>query len=445
MTVEKSPWEGLFDELNGKTALATVVSVDVLNRRCRVKTGIGLKPPKLTQAGRGTYDQDIPNVQWLTTSASSTGAEDTCVPEVGQTGVLIYINGEPYLIGYTRGNLTADATVTPPTALQSLLTQGDRLISVGEDTYIILRRGGSLELKSSKECYTYWLPSNLVHTECWESELSTNGGYESFSMDNESKDTVFERLAWDNLEPSIAIYTQEGASDTGAIFRKTAGNLDENYEISSPTYDHQIDSTGKESKVIAQVQYSQVGTEGDAYVTAQDILNRQATFSTPSGHSVIFDDGDDGSITVIHKSGATLQISGSGGLSLQDSFGNTLSTGDHGATLVSNSGAVVSLAESVTVADSAGSEMIQLTSSGISVTSGKPITLQAPSVSVNASTVALGNSSAELLKLIYSIIDKLSEVQVLTAVGPSGPIKASPQYLAVLPLLIQLQQLTGSV
>lgn len=451
MTVEKSPYEGTFDSLNGKTALGRVVDVDPINRRCRVKT-IGQQGPKGISrgVGLGTDDHDIPDVQWITTASSDAGAEDTSIPFVGQIGVLIYINHEPYLVGFFRTLQPApqDVPSTETTnPLSALITQGDRLISTIGGNYVILRSGASIEVVSTALCRTYWLPTtNLITSVCGDNELTTDGGFQNWTRDQTTDATLFERLAWDNLTPTNATYTQEGTSDSGAIFRKTAGALDENNEISEPTYDHQIDPTGKESKIIALTKYTQVGDSGSAYTTTMDTETEQASFSTPSGHTVVFDDSDgDGSITVIHKTGASIQITGEGAINFQTKDGNTTSFDSGVMTLTSANGGTVSVSDQITISDSSGSQLLQVTNDGITISAGKPITLQAPSVSINASNVAFGNSTTELLSLLSNIFTTLGTVQVVTAVGPSGPLTASPEWAALEPYFTQLTQLTGSV
>jgi hypothetical protein len=160
----------------------------------------------------------------------------------------------------------------------------------------------------------------------------------------------------------------------------------------------------------------------------------------------VFDDSTgDGSISIIHRTGASLQITGEGAITFQTVDGNTISYGSGALTMVSSDGGTVSIKDTVTISDSSGSQLIQVTGSGITLTSANPVTVQAPSVSINASNIALGNSTTELLKLIYQLFTALGSVQVITPVGLAGPLTASPQWVPLVALLTELQQLTGSV
>ena len=462
MAIERSPYEGTFNDLNGMTALGRVVEVDAVNRRCHVKT-IGKVCGLTDDRGRGTDDQDLFNVQWLTSAGSDSGAELTCIPTVGQTGVILYINCEPYLIGFFRPLRTSDDTEGEDTdPVDNLVTQGDILLSTTGTNSLTVRLGGSVEIDSTKVCYTHWLPSNIIRSECGDLELSTDGGYENWTLDTDTKDTTLDRMSWDNLQPTYGVFTQEGTTDTGTIYRQIAGALDENGEIPSPSYDHQIDPSGTETKVIGLTQFAQVGLEDSNYTFSTDITNKQSIMRTPTGHTVVFDDNEeDGSISIIHGTGASIQISGNGDISLQSIDGTAATLTESGLTVLTSNGALigandsitltsaagaqVAIADTMTITDSSGKQTVQLSENGVLISSQNPMTVSAPSVSVTAGTLALGNNTGELLSLIYQLVDAISSVQVITAVGPSGPLKASPQWAAVVPLLVQLQTLTGEL
>ena len=336
-----------------------------------------------------------------------------------------------------------------PDPEDALITQGDRILRTVAGNRVILRSGGSVEIESTKLCRTLWLPSNLMYTNTGDMELEADGGSVYWDRDKKTNDIVKDSLSWDNLEPTNAVRTQEGASDSGAIYRKTAGPLDENQEVSVPTYDLQIDPTGKVLNTVALTEYKQVGPTGAAYATTQDVGTSQASFSTPSGHIVVFDDSAaDGSISVIHKTGASFQITGKGAIHLQTVDGNTVSLDSGVITATSAQGAVISASDGVTVSDKSGGQILQITGSGMTLTSGKPITVQAPSVSVNASNVALGNSTAELLSLIFQIVTAIGTATppATAPFAPISPIATAPEWVAgVLPLLVQLKLLTGTV
>jgi len=246
MAIEKSPYEGTFDSLNGRAALGRVVDVDVTNRRCRVKT-LGMQSPKLMSGkgtGTGTDDHDIPDVQWITTSASDAGAEDTSIPQVGQLGVLLYINHEPYLIGFFRA-LQPQGTGEESGPLEDLVTQGDRILTTIGGNSVILRSGGSVEVKSTALCRTYWLPSNILSSVCQEWELSTDGGFTQWVRDKTNNDTLLEFFIQDNQQPTNCIDLQLGNSDNGNTLDFVMGEVDgDTFDFVSQKISLSIDPDG---------------------------------------------------------------------------------------------------------------------------------------------------------------------------------------------------------
>ena len=251
MAIEKSPYEGTFDSLNGRTALGRIVDVDVTNRRCRVKT-IGSQGPKLVSGrgtGMGTDDQDIHDVQWITTTANDGGAEDTSVPSIGQIGVLLYINSEPYIIGYFRTlpqapqDVTAGDEDTDP--LDALVTQGDRLLKTVGGNSVTLRSGGSIEIVSTQLCRTYWLPSGLLTSVCGNYELTTDGGFMEWTRDTVTNDTLLEWFVQDNLEPTNGIDLQMGTTEGGFNLELSVGPVDpDTFALASKLFSFTVGTDG---------------------------------------------------------------------------------------------------------------------------------------------------------------------------------------------------------
>lgn len=281
MAIEKSPYEGTFDSLNGRVAIGRVVDVDVPNRRCRVKTMGQVAgnrfPGKGRVTGMGTDDHDVPDVQWITTADSDGGAEDTCIPQIGQKGVLMYINSEPYLIGFFRTMPTSSQDLPPgtePDAMAALITQGDRVITTIGGNQVILRSGGSIEIRSTAICRTYWLPSGLLTSVCGDYELDTDGGFISWERDKQSNNTNLEFFIQDNQQPTNVVDIQVGNTDDGNTFDLKMGT------VNGDTFDF------TEVKVLLSIDPSgnvtlQVGQGGLATLTI-DASSGKTTFTTKS-------------------------------------------------------------------------------------------------------------------------------------------------------------------
>lgn len=91
--------------------------------------------------------------------------------------------------------------------------------------------------------------------------------------------------------------------------------------------------------------------------------------------------------------------------------------------------------------------VIEKLTKSITIEAALKMELKTIQMSISADQIAIGSSKAgiELLKLLFDIFDALSKVQVATGVGPSGPLLGSPQWAQVLPLLVQLKLITGSL
>jgi hypothetical protein len=186
-------------------------------------------PGKNRATGMGTDDHDVPDVQWITTSASDAGAEDTSIPAIGQIGVLLYINSEPYLIGFFRTMQPAPQDVpagTEEDALEALITEGDRILTTIGGNSVILRSGGSIEIRSTAVCRTFWLPTNLMTSVCGDFELDTDGGYITWERTPQTNDEMLEFFIQDNLEPENCIDLQLGTTEAGNLVDLKIGAVD---------------------------------------------------------------------------------------------------------------------------------------------------------------------------------------------------------------------------
>ena len=399
MAIEKSPYEGIHDNrLSGYNCLGIIKEVDAANRLCRVKT-VGLKGH--------TDDLDLKNVQWISLSASTTneGQEDCTIPTIGQIGVVTFINSEPYIMGYYRPIRSPNEKgqvddIPNPAIEEEELLSGDRLIRTVAGNRIILRSGGTIQIESNKLCRTYWLPTGRTMASlCGDYKLETDGGSQYWIREDDTGATSINTLVWDNLSPTNAIYTQQGmATEAGAVHRVTAGPLDENLEIPTPTFDETLDPAGKLFTKLALSETKQIGADGAAYTTTIDSELKQATFATPGGHFVSFDDTDDGSyITVTHKTGSSISIAKSGEI--------TVKTGD-------------------------GSQIITVTDGKVTVAASATVTITAPKMEIKAADIDLGDSPANhavIYEMLKSIFDKHMHPTVM---GPSGPPMA-PNTLAM--------------
>lgn len=244
--LERSPWEGTQDGLNGFTALGRVTSVVKETRRCRVKT-LGKKGI--------TDDLDLQNVQWLNLASHGEGDEDTFIPRIGAYGVVIFINSEPYILGWFQPMNPTGTTDRPD---KEPLLPGDRIIKTIAGNKVILRSGGSVEIESTGICRTYWLPSrNLITSVCQEYELEADGGYMYWHKEKGTSNTVLQFHVYNNLQPTKAVDLQIGSTASGALLDLQMGDAGgaPNFHLSvQPNGDTHID-VGP-GKYVADIQAS---------------------------------------------------------------------------------------------------------------------------------------------------------------------------------------------
>lgn len=229
---EMSPWEGTQDELNGFTALGRVTQVNAQTRRCRVKT--------LGKKGK-TDDMDLPNVQWLNLASHGDGDEDTFLPRINQYGVIIFINSEPYILGWYQPINPTGSDERPD---KEPLRSGDRIMKTVAGNSIILRSGGTVELKSTDLCRTMWIPSrNLMSTVLQEWELEVDGGRFFWTKDRSSGNTTCLVQAFNNIKPTQVASIEMGTTSSGALLQVDVGQ-GSGTGVSSPGFSLKVNADG---------------------------------------------------------------------------------------------------------------------------------------------------------------------------------------------------------
>lgn len=305
MARERSPWEGTQDTiLSGRTALGRVVYVDERARRCRLKT--------LGQPG-STDDLDLQNVQWISLASSGEGAEDTCLPHVGQYGVIIFVNSEPYVIGFFQ---PMRPTGNAPRNEQEVLKSGDRVIKTIFGNSIILRRGGTVELKSTNLCRRLLIPTrNMINDVCQEYELEAAGGYHYWHINRDNGTTNWDLLAYNNLTPTKAVRLQLGSTESGALLDLAVGDSD-GTGVTGPLMSVKVMPSGD----------TIVNTEGNLFATVKgtaDIGVSGNLNAAITGNTVITVEGETtltstGDVTASTEGSLKATASGGAALSLKE-------------------------------------------------------------------------------------------------------------------------------
>ena len=411
MSKEYSPYEqGGFPDLAGQTALGKIISVDKNTRTCRVKT-LGKKGI--------TDDQDLWNVQWIQLSSSVDGSQDTVIPEINTYGVVIFINNEPYIFGYYTP-INSEGDDQKPN--QEDLGPGSKVFKTSAGNKVIIHSGGSVEVQSTDICRTYWLPSrNLITSICMEYEIEASGGYRYWHRDSKTDDTTLKEVVFDNTDPTVAVQTEQGANVDGSTFSQKIGALDDQNEVddTTATYKKTISDKGELFESIKKIIVNQVGAEGSQFTTVVDSVGKTASFLTPSGSGIIFDDAKK-TITLRHETGAAIQMTATGEVIIQMANGSIVNYTAEQSSMTSVSGATISVKDDITVVGKSGKESLLIKDGLVQILSGEDIILQGNSFNVKSGSVILGGDSfhAVLYETLQTIFDGHFHA---SAVGPTGP------------------------
>lgn len=133
-----------------------------------------------------------------------------CVPSEGDKA--------PFVLGF--GSVyDADGSYKN---LKRSLNQGDIFLGTRDDNFVILRRGGILQLGGGPACQRMYIPlGNYIRDFCQSYELHTLGGDLTWTVEREEEDT-------EGDSPIIlSLGTREKASDAKTICVLTAGHHDD--------------------------------------------------------------------------------------------------------------------------------------------------------------------------------------------------------------------------
>lgn len=234
MGTDQSPYEGLLDGLGGKIALGQVISMDNNSRTVRVKT--------MGNRAHGTDDQDLPNVKIGHMIWHGDGSYAIAMPVIGSYYIVGFINSEPILLAaYPLSNTDGGGGRDN----QENLLPGDMAFVTAAGSRVIIRSGGTVEIEATKNTRTYWLPTNeTITTVCENNEMAAAPGFQNWTVDPDTEDTLFSQTVYDNLTVGTVVQTQIGATDSGAVFDLKIGPPDDTLSVTAPTLAVSVQADG---------------------------------------------------------------------------------------------------------------------------------------------------------------------------------------------------------
>ena len=395
-----------------------------------------------------TDDLDLSDVRLLHNAWHAEGDEDVFIPRANCYCVILFVNNEAFIVGYVPLQ-NANGSANPGTdEYTQNLQLGDKTTSTIAGNRITLRSGGALEIISTQGCRTYYIPTKeIIYTLCQDWELDTNGGY--LHWDTQRNDntqplnsTLFDLLAWDNLNPTKGARLQMGSSQDNQLpFELAVGPI----TASTKTLDTenvliQIREDGLFQMITALKTILAAGPSGPGgYVAQMDFENRQCSILTPLGHALVFNDtADDSSLALMHASGARFMIDTAGAVSMVDANNNSITLDSQGLHLTTSDGhsAVIGGATNFGSPDGTSSFGVAADKS-FNVASPTAINMSAPAVSIAGDTTYIGSGAAltgDFAVLYSKLKDIFDQHTHLTSSGPSAP-PTPPTTMALMELI----------
>jgi len=193
-------------------AFGRITAVDPVARLCTVKTFFATHP--------SVNDLHIPACQWLNMDCNPAGDETTSVPRAGSIGMVIFVQGEPFIFGYFKGLNAQGQAVTGEEVTN--LTEGDKVISTVGGNYITIKASGAIIIQSKQTLRTLYFPTgSLLSDLCRNYEMYGDGGFVTWKSNLDDNTVLFSATYRQNLANTAQVLEQNGTVD-GTTIRQIA-------------------------------------------------------------------------------------------------------------------------------------------------------------------------------------------------------------------------------
>lgn len=279
------------EQLHSGIAFGRITRVFPEKRLCEVKTFMG----------RGSMDDNhLPGVQWLNLDSSPDGDESGVIPRVNSYGLVFYVDGEPFVLGFFSP-LTGSGDAS---GKKEDLNEGDRVLKTLANNKIILRSHGEIQIESTRTCRTIYFPDrHLLNTLCRNYEFRTDGGTVDWLNINAQDDTLYRRELRDNIKRKNLIIEEYGAVSGELISRVSIGAGSAS-GIEQPVWTQTTKNTG-ETELFIRTPGASSGHKYTILPSGQTELNiadKTKLTIEPSGQTTL-DVGPGNCILVISPSG----------------------------------------------------------------------------------------------------------------------------------------------
>lgn len=415
---------------DGHAAMCRIYEVFPEKRTCSIKT-YGSDPK--------TSSQDYKDVQWLSPYSSPDGDEVSYVPALDSQALCVFMMGVPWIVGYFNPiTVDDDATIVDqedegvePAAASAAqnkekINSGDFIFRTAGKCRILLRRGGEIEIESTKLCRTTYFPAqNRINELSQNYEFRTDGGtIDWVHIDPQSDKTVCNTEWRDDVDRTNIVIDQKGTIEVGSrlIHRFAIGpgdrpgvGEDEGTEF-NPVFIRETYNDGATVFSINQLKYTEViqadgestwGINGFSYFknikpngqATVNINNKFQTVILPSGELTLDvgietakeadqpPPGGDGKFKLNIKPDGTasVKINGKIDLTLSESGVTTLNIGG-------------------------GKSVLTITPDGVAtLKTSAEVVAETPLVNLKASKIKLGSAVSDVVplgRLLLKLINK---------------------------------------
>jgi len=198
-----------------------------------------------TFGGTGSLDdQYIPQCQWISLDANPQGDEATTIPRKGSTGIVQFIDGEPFIFGYFRALNKQEGAVA---GNEYSGVEGDKITTTIAGNKIIVKRNGMILIECKETLKSIWLPSKSTLIDIMKNwTVNTDGG--SFNWTNNDGSTLWNAEYWTSPARYAALQEQKGAAGGTIISRTSVGPAFPGVPgVAAAVYEHTIAITGETS------------------------------------------------------------------------------------------------------------------------------------------------------------------------------------------------------
>ena len=442
-------WEGdNLDLTNGRFSFCRIYAVNPESRTCSIKT---------FGSDYVVADSDHTNVQTLSPYSSPQGEEISFLPEIDSLGVCVFIDGTPWIVGFFN-----PITLSPDSVIEDLerdgvdpsggsaaqnkerLNPGDFIVRTRGRCRLVLRRGGEIEIEATKSCKRTYFPNrSLINDICENYEFSSNGGTIEWVDIGVNGKTRHQQEYRSDINRSYVIQEKKGTVEVGTTliesYKMGIGTIpdEENEQTIDPIISREIFKDGRTLYRLNDFSYykevkasgeSQVGVGGfnfysDIKPTGEVKVNVANNFQwhvLPSGEMTMDIGIQEGKENNIRPQG------GNGNFKL-----NIKPSGDMNLNIANNVNIQVQSSGTTVINAGSGGAVIAIDPSGaVNIRGQSRVSLESPTVNLNAGSVNIGSSPSDNLPLGGLILAALNRFIAIfnthTHIVPQSPAGANP-------------------